>query len=221
MMQVYRSYIMIFLLAFFFALMGRITLQYLPIRTDAAFLQIKQNYISFTPWLIAFFIHVFTSILALVAGFTQFSGRILRDYKKVHRVMGQVYVVDVLFITGPASLLMAFLANGGLSSRVAFTCLSVLWMYTTAKGWRAVLVRRFADHEEWMMRSYALTLSAVTLRAWKWLLIALFHLRPLDAYMIVSWLGFVPNLVVVELIIRRSSWRGRRSIGGGSFPPGG
>jgi hypothetical protein len=42
------------------------------------------------------------------------------------------------------------------------------------------------------------------LRAWKWLLIALFHLRPLDTYMIVAWMGFVPNLIFTEWLIRKA-----------------
>ena len=59
-------------LAWFGWLMWRITRQYWPIRDDAAFLQIKQDYIEITHWKAAFFVHVFTSMFALAAGFTQF-----------------------------------------------------------------------------------------------------------------------------------------------------
>ncbi len=202
-MRTFYPYILLLLLAFFFVLMAQITLQYIPIRTDAAFLQIKQEYMGIIPWRIAFFVHVFTSVFVLAAGFTQFSPRILGRYKKIHRTMGKVYVIVILFITGPASFIMALLANGGILSRIAFTCLSVLWMYTTAKAWQTARARQFAEHRNWMYRSYALTLSAITLRAWKWLLIALFHLRPLNTYMIVAWLGFVPNLLIAEWFIRK------------------
>jgi uncharacterized membrane protein len=180
-------------------------LQYIPIRTDAAFLQIKQEYIDIIPWRIAFFIHVFTSMFVLIAGFTQFSNYFLQRYKKWHRAIGKLYVIDILFITGPSSFIMALLANGGIPSRIAFTTLSVLWMFTTAKAWQTAKARQITLHKQWMMRSYALTLSAVTLRGWKWLLIALFHLRPLDTYMIVAWMGFVPNLLFVEWYIRKGS----------------
>ncbi|TDX02158.1 DUF2306 domain-containing protein [Dinghuibacter silviterrae] len=199
---VYR-YGLLLLFAFFFVLMGNITLQYLPVRTDAAFLQIKQEYIHITPWLVAFFVHVFTSMFVLAAGFTQFSKALLHRYRTIHRAVGKCYVVAVLFVTGPASFIMALLANGGIPSRIAFTSLSVLWMYTTAKAWRTAVAKQFDAHRDWMYRSYALTLSAITLRGWKWLLITLFHLRPLDTYMIVAWMGFVPNLVVAEWLIRK------------------
>ena len=205
-MAVSIRYGLLLLLSFFFVLMGRITLQYIPVRTDAAFLQIKQDYISITPWLIAFFIHVFTSMVALAAGFTQFSPLSSDRRKKIHRIMGKCYIIVVVFVSGPASFIMALLANGGLSSRIAFTSLSLLWMYCTAQAWKTVRAGQYELHRRWMYRSYALTLSAVTLRGWKWLLIALFHLHPLDTYKIVAWMGFVPNLVVAEwLITRRAS----------------
>jgi uncharacterized membrane protein len=211
-MAIFSRYCLLVLLSFFFVLMTRITLQYIPIRTDAAFLQIKQEYIHITPWLIAFYIHVFTSIFVLAAGFTQFSGRIKRRYKRVHRAVGKGYILIVLFVTGPASFIMALLANGGFPARIAFTSLSLLWMYTTAKAWQTVRAKQYALHRNWMYRSYALTLSAVTLRGWKWLLIALFHLHPLDAYRIVAWLGFVPNLLVAEWIIRKRFSKYNNSI---------
>ena len=201
-MRVYGNYFLLLLLAFFSALMLGITGQYIPIRLDAAFLLIKQEYINIIPWRIAFFVHVFSSMFVLIAGFTQFSSYLLSHYKKLHRVIGKLYVADILFITGPASFIMALLANGGISSRIAFTTLAILWMATTAKAWQTAMNRQFTAHKEWMMRSYALTLSAITLRAWKWLLIALFHLRPLDTYMIVAWMGFVPNLFFIEWLIR-------------------
>lgn len=195
-------------LAFFTVLMARITLDYWPVRRDAGFLQIKQQYLGIVHWEAAFWIHVFTSMLPLLAGFTQFAPSILKNRPAVHRAMGRVYVISVCFITGPASLIMAFYANGGLLSRIAFTTLAVLWLATTAMGWRTVLRRKWTAHREWMIRSYALTLSAITLRAWKYAIVFAFEPRPMDVYRIVAWLGFVPNLLVAEWLIR--GWRKRK-----------
>ena len=71
------SIVAIVLLAFFSFLMLRIMFIYIPIKNDVGFLQLKQGYIDITEWRIAFFIHVFTSILALLAGFSQFNKSIL------------------------------------------------------------------------------------------------------------------------------------------------
>src|SRR5271169_2085843 len=126
-MAIFIRYGLLLVLSVFFVLMGQITLQYIPIRTDAAFLQTKQDYIHITPWLIAFYVHVFTSVFILAAGFTQFSPVILRQHTRIHRAIGKSYILIVLFISGPASFIMALLANGGLPSRMAFTSLSLLW----------------------------------------------------------------------------------------------
>jgi hypothetical protein len=195
-------------LAFFAWLMLRITLEYWPIGSDAAFLQIKQQYLGIRHWELAFWIHVFTSMPALLAGFTQFAPRLLAKLPKVHRLMGRIYVFTVCFVTGPASLVMAFYANGGITSRIAFVILALLWLATTAMGWRKALRREWPAHREWMIRSYALTLSAITLRAWKYVIVWAFEPPPMDVYRLVAWLGFVPNVLFAEWWIRRR--RGRK-----------
>lgn len=117
--------------------------------------------------------------------------------------MGYAYIINVVFITGPASFIMACYANGHLPSRLAFSILAILWIGTTAAAWYYIVKRNWVLHRDFMIRSYALTLSAVTLRAWKWVLVALFQPRPLDVYMLVAWLGFIPNLIIAEIIIRK------------------
>lgn len=194
-------------LAFFAWLLLKITLQYIPIQDDVAFLRIKQAYIEIKHWKIAFFVHVFTSMFALVAGFTQFSRYLLRQYKPLHRWMGRVYVLNILAFTGPSGLIMSFYANGGWTSRMAFILLSLSWLGTTFMAYQTVRAGNFVAHRHWMYRSYALTLSAVTLRAWKWVLVLLFEPRPMDVYRLVAWLGFIPNLLLAEWLIRRHQKR--------------
>ncbi len=190
-------------LLYFSLLMLRITLQYVPIRNDVAFLSIKQWVIDNDVWRVAFFTHVFTSMFALLAGFTQFSRFFLNRFPIWHRRIGYVYMIDVLFVTGPSGLIMAWYANGGWSSQLAFMVLAILWIFTTAQSWRMAMKRDFRGHQAFIIRSYALTLSALTLRAWKWLIIGIFVLRPMDVYRIVAWLGFVPNLLFAEWYIAR------------------
>jgi hypothetical protein len=190
-------------LGYFSVLMARITLGYWPLRSDAGFLQIKQQYLGISHWEVAFWVHVAVSMLALLAGFTQFAPRVLGRWPALHRGVGRMYVVVVCVVSGPASLIMGVYANGGVTSRIAFCILAVLWIATTARGWQCARQRRWADHREWMIRSYALTLSAITLRAWKVALVFAFEPRPMDLYRLVAWLGFVPNLLVAEWLIRR------------------
>ena len=196
-------YSLLLLLGYFTYQIFIITKQYYPIQDEVGFLRIKQEYISILHWKIAFFIHVFSSIFVLIAGFTQFLPYFLQKYPKIHRIIGIIYVFDILLITGPASFIMSLYANGGLPSRIGFTLIAILWIYFTFRAYQAAYKRQFLLHKNFMIRSYALTLSAVTLRAWKWLIVLLFAPRPLDVYMLVTWLGFIPNLFVAEWIIRK------------------
>lgn len=184
-------------------LMVEITLQYVPISTDVAFLRIKQDYVSLLHYRIAFFSHVFVAPICLLAGFTQFSGILRNRWPRVHRLSGWLYALSVLLVSAPSGIVMGVYANGGLSSQIAFCLLGFLWLGTT---WMAVVRARQGDfiaHRDWMIRSFALALSAITLRLWKPLLVMLFHPRPMDVYMVVAWLGWTLNLFVAEIIIRK------------------
>lgn len=181
--------------------MLRIIFIYIPVQTNVGFLQLKQAYIHITAWKIAFFVHVFSSLFALLAGFTQFSKRLLKKRPALHRTFGYMYVIDVLMVTGPAGLLMSFYANGGISSRIAFVLLSILWIICTAIALYKAIKKDFKAHRIFMIRSFALTLSAVTLRVWKVLLANFTDVPPMNRYRIIAWLGWTLNLLVAELII--------------------
>ena len=184
-------------------LMLEITLQYVPISTDVAFLRIKQDYVPLLHYRVAFFSHVFAAPLCLLAGFTQFSGILRNRWPQVHRLSGWLYALSVILVSAPSGIVMGIYANGGLSSQIAFCLLGFLWLGTT---WAAVWSARqgdFVAHRDWMIRSFALAMSAITLRLWKPLLVMLFHPRPMDVYMVVAWLGWTLNLVVAEIIIRK------------------
>lgn len=199
-------------LAFFCWLMASITMAYIPYNTDVGFLRIKQQYIGIDHWRTAFFIHVYASMWVLFAGFTQFSKRLLKKNPRLHRTLGYIYVADVLLITGPAGLIMGFYANGGLWSRIAFVSLAVLWIFFTAMALIKAKQKDFKKHRNYMIRSYALTLSALTLRAWKYGITNTMTLPPMDVYRVVAWLGWVGNLIVAEYLIRRHQKKKQKAI---------
>lgn len=197
------SLTLLLLLAFFSFLMLRIIWAYAPMNTDTAFLQLKQQYIHITEWRVAFFIHVFSSMLVLFAGFTQFSKTLLLRKPKLHRRLGYIYVIDILVVTGPAAFLMSFYANGGIGSRIGFIILSVLWIGFTSIALYYAWQRKFKQHRIFMIRSFAMTLSAVSLRIWKVVLANFTDIPPMDRYRIIAWAGWVINLLIAEYIIFR------------------
>lgn len=184
-------------------LMIKLSLPYSTFERYTDFLRTKQMAWHVKPWRLSFYIHVFVSTIVLITGVLQFSNYLLQRYPKIHRSLGKTYAVVVIFISGPSGLVMAFYANGGMAARISFVLLSVLWIGVTVIGWRRALQRLWDAHQQWMLRSYALTLSALTLRFYVYLMGALhMQLHPRTAYVMVSWLSWTVNLLLAEIYIQ-------------------
>ena len=190
-------------------LMARNIAAYSSFETTVGFLNLKQAYLPITHWKIAFYIHVFSSIFTLLAGFTQFSGSLLRDHPNIHRLIGKVYVFNILFVNFPSAMIMAIYANGFLPSKMAFVILDSLWFGFTLKAFLEIRKKNIRGHKDYMIRSFALTCSVLTLRTWKIILSNTLPLDPVTLYTADAWLGFVPNLLFAEWLIRFKRKRAR------------
>ena len=201
------------MLALLFAccLMLQLSLPYIGGRYDIDFLLTKQSIIHIKHWRYAFYFHVAFSILTLAAGFTQFSSFLQKKYRKLHRAVGYIYVVDVLFVSGPSGLIMSFYANGTLAAKSSFVILSLLWIGFTLLAAYFARKKNFPVHKNWMMRSYALTLSAISLRFYAWLLPRFLHLDGVSEYTFIAWISWTINLLVAELLILRNMYAQSRS----------
>jgi uncharacterized membrane protein len=192
-------------LGYFTYLMVLITLQYVPIDFDVAFLRIKQEEISKVHYQYSFFIHVYSSIIVLIIGIPQFSSYIRKKYALIHKNFGKIYIIIILIFTSPSGLIMAFYANGGPVSQIAFSLLSVLWFIFTYKAYQYAVQKKWHQHRNFMLRSFALTLSAISLRLFKWIIASSIALPPMDTYRIVAWAGWVVNLIIIEVYISRNN----------------
>lgn len=201
----YLNWFWLLLFFYFFYLMLEITLRYIPFQTDVAFLQIKQEEVhSIQSYLAFFYIHVYSSIFALLAGFTQFNETLLKNYPKTHRIIGTIYVYVVLFLAAPSGLFIGYFANGGFWAKISFLLLGTLWFAFTLKGVISIKKGFIEKHKNFMLRSFALTFSAITLRVWKVILVFLYAPNPMDVYKIIAWLGWIPNLLLIEWWINKN-----------------
>ena len=137
----------------------------------------------------------------MLLGFLQFSKTIKRKYTTLHRWSGRVYAVIILFLSGPSGLVMSYHANGGVFSKTAFVILSLLWMSFTFLSVYYVLKKDMVNHQKFAIRSFALTLSAISLRLFKYIIVFLFQPQQMEAYRIVAWLGWSFNLLIAEIIL--------------------
>ncbi|MFI4975904.1 MAG: DUF2306 domain-containing protein [Caulobacterales bacterium] len=149
----------------------------------------------------ALVLHAGIGATVLILGALQFFPAIRARWPAWHRRAGTVYVAGCM-IGGTAGLLLAFGSTAGPIATLGFGLLAVLWLGFTANAWRLAKARDFARHERWMLRSYALTFGAVTLRAYL-PIGALLHIDFMTAYRAISFLAWVPNLIVAEIILAR------------------
>jgi uncharacterized membrane protein len=189
-------------LTFFWFLMLRIVLPYSSGRTDIDFLLTKQPYLHLEHYMGAFYLHIFSSLWLLASGLTQFSANILKNKANLHRWVGRIYVVIILFISGPAAIVMSYYANGGPFSRLSFLTLSIFWWYATLRSYLAIRGGNIRAHGDWMIRSYALTLSAVTLRIMQFGF-TFTDIHPFVSYQIIAWPSWLLNWAIAEWMIRQ------------------
>ncbi len=188
---------------YFFWLMLKITLEYIPLKSDVSFLMIKQTEVSERPeYLCFFYTHVYTSIFVLLSGFLVI---LRKDFgvRNFHKNAGKIYIFLILLFAAPSGIYMGIFANGGFLSKLSFVILGCLWWFSTYKAFNLAQQKKFKQHKQWMWRSFALTLSAITLRIWKVIIVYLFHPNPMDVYQIIAWLGWVPNLLLIEYLISK------------------
>lgn len=188
---------------YFFWLMLKITLEYVPLDPNVSFLMIKQTEVHDRPeYLWFFYTHVYTSIFVLLAGFLAILRKDFR-LKNFHINAGKIYIFLILLFAAPSGIYMGIFANGGFLSKISFVILGSLWWFSTFKAYQLARKKKFKEHKQWMWRSFALTISALTLRIWKVIIVYLFHPNPMDVYQIIAWLGWIPNILLIEYLITK------------------
>lgn len=146
---------------------------------------------------LVFLAHVIGGGIALLVGPWQLARW------RPHRAIGYVYVGAVA-VGGSAAVVMGPQAFAGPIAQVGFTALGIAWLATTAIGVQRILSGDRTSHRTWMIRSFALTFAAVSLRI-QMPVMMVTDVDPEVAYRIVAWSSWVPNLVLVHWLARRNS----------------
>jgi uncharacterized membrane protein len=145
--------------------------------------------------------HIFASALALLLGPLQFSTRLRQQLPTLHRWSGRVYLGIAVAVGGAAGLYMSPHAFGGALAKLGFAGLAIAWLSTGAKAFTAARARDFASHRRWMIRNFALTFAAVTLRLYL-PPVFIFGLPFATSYAFIAWFCWVPNLLVAEWLVK-------------------
>jgi uncharacterized membrane protein len=152
-------------------------------------------------------VHVLCGMLALAVGPFQFVARIRHRFVHVHRSLGAVYVAACTGL-GLSGLILATTSYPSWITSLGFGGLGLSMLFTTWTALRMVLARRIGDHRRWMIRSFSLIFAAVSLRIMTPLYgllsgAGLVSFSFATAYTWISWLCWVPNLLIAFWFTRR------------------
>ena len=163
---------------------------------------------------VGLFVHAFSSGVALILGPFQFLSGLRQRRPTLHRWMGRIYLSGIL-LGGLSAFIIAPGMISGLVGEFGLILLALLWLWTGFMAYTNIRAGNVTVHREWMIRNYALTFAAATLRLWLGTLIATqlpslmatydgnFDALFVEVYRVVMWISWVPNLIVAEMIIQR------------------
>jgi uncharacterized membrane protein len=178
------------------------TFMYFNFRPDVNFLLTKQDIVFDPIWRTAFYIHITGGMLALITGPINFIKKIRQYNLGLHRLIGKIYITSILLIAAPTGCYMAFYANGGIYSTLGFLLMSILWFYTTFMAITTIRKKKVEEHIKWMVRSYAMTFAAVTLRLLVPIMSMGFNMEHITIIVATAWISWIINLIVAESLIK-------------------
>lgn len=143
--------------------------------------------------------HIVSVLPALLIGSLLIFFRLERNNRKLHKLLGKIYVILVLFLASPGGLVLAFYAIGGFWGKLSFVLLSLLWFLFTFLAYQSAHNSKIQQHKNWMQKSYLLCISAVSLRILLFIFHHVFHLYRTETYVICAWLSWLPFLVGHEI----------------------
>jgi uncharacterized membrane protein len=159
-------------------------------------------------------IHVPTAAAAMILGALQFVPRVRANLAR-HRAIGRTFLAFGTVAFAVTGIPLALTTPDGNLTRFGVLVPAVLWPWLAVVAYRAIRSGDVVRHREWMTRLYAVTFFAITARMVTPLL--LLAQAPVlqsrydgDVQAAVSasipygqWLGWILNLLIAELIIRR------------------
>ena len=149
-----------------------------------------------------FYIHIAAGAICIGTALIQFTRYILKKAKAIHRWSGRLYVFVVLFLGAPTGMYMSFFAKGSFWERALFMFMAVAWFITTLYGLTTIRKKNVLAHNIWMIRSYAMAMTAVTFRVYH-IVFYLLGWDHLENYELSLWISVIGNMLFAEWIIYR------------------
>jgi hypothetical protein len=139
---------------------------------------------------------------SLVLGLVQFWPKLRNFNRRIHRVIGLLYLLAVL-LSSMCAVILAFTTARQINWAYAFS-LQIwvsIWISSTALAYSYALKQRFKLHKEWMVRSYIVTLAFII----SGLALRLPIVQSLGSFADISpslfWMGWSVPLYIYQIIL--------------------
>ena len=169
---------------------------YIPPNFDSDFLRGRELYF-WGAYRWAFYTHLASGPTSLILGTILVSDRFRKAFPPGHRSLGRLQAACVLLLVAPSGLWMARYAATGAIAAAGLGLLAIATAVCVALGWRAAVMRRFANHRRWMWRTFILLCSAVVLRMIGGLATVI-HFDAPWLYPLSTWVSWLVPLLVFE-----------------------
>jgi uncharacterized membrane protein len=140
--------------------------------------------------------HVIGGGLALLLGGIQL---LSLPPRRFHRLIGRAYLAAVS-AGGIAGMILSFSVFTSGWTCLGFFLLALAWLYSGFTAFQKIRVGDLAAHRRWILRNYALTLAAVSLRIGYAALTKMSGSLYL-AQQVSAWSCWIPNLIAVEIFL--------------------
>jgi hypothetical protein len=187
------------------------TLPYFSFSKEFSFIEERSFLFQNSLYNTSFYIHIAAGALCIGTALIQFSRYLLKKSKAIHRWSGKVYVFVVLFPGAPTGLYLSFFAKGSFWERALFMFMAGWWFVTTLNGLSTIHKKNVVAHKIWMIRSYAMAMTAVTFRIYH-IIFYLLDWDHLENYELSLWISVIGNMLFAEWIIYRQSRNYLRSF---------
>jgi len=155
-------------------------------------------------------IHAAAGGFALLIGPFQFLPRFRQRFPEAHRLFGRIYIICIL-ISSIMAAYSALVSVDGFVAQTGFILLAVSWFYSIVQAYLSIRSGQVQLHRIWMVRNYALTTAAITLRLWVGggaIYLALTHQMPTKLtftplYSTAAWISWIVPLVFAEWFINQ------------------
>lgn len=154
-----RKYLLLYV---WLAVLAALSAYYLYRAIDYRFLQEDRLGPSLLNKQLWYFGHALLALPVVFGAPLQFLPSLRQAAPHIHRWMGRAYVIGASGAAILAIYLGATIEYEG--SRLSLVLTGLLWLFFTLAAWRAAVVRNFAAHRAFMVRSYTLALVLVWLR---------------------------------------------------------